>query len=159
MKQLPSEVKTFPLPDSHLQGAVVAQITIMEAQELVDELGRLSNANAKQIEALNLILKDFSDLLIEATGHRSHLQWLSKQIFQAEREAAKLRLPAWIWRIDPDGDLPAQLGHRAAFLREEIKAHPDDQWDVLSEVLKWAGLEVDEDLLRSAITGDSHARS
>ena len=152
-------VKSFRLRDCDLNGAAVAQITIMDAQNLVDELGQLRAAYARQLGALSLILKGFSDLFTEITDHKEHRRWLARQILQAEREAARLRLPAWIWRIDQNGDIEAQLRHRAAFLKEDAKAHPDDVWDVLCEVLKLADLDVDESLLRSVITGGSDADS
>ncbi len=159
VKQLPEKIKTFPIPDSHLNGAAVLACSLIDAAELVDDLQHLKAAYAKQIGALSLVLKAFCDLFLEITDHQSHRQWLAKQINLAEREAARMRLPSWVWRIDQAGDIRAQLSHRAAFLKEEAKAHPDDQWDTLCEVLKLAGLELDESLLRSVITGGSDANS
>jgi hypothetical protein len=155
VKRLP----TFPLSDNQILGAAIAQLTVMDMQELVEEFKRHLRASARQIGVFSLALKAFSDLFLEVTEHHEHRKWLARHMLRVEREAARLRLPSWVWRIDSGGNVPEQLAHRARFLREEVKAHPDDIWDTLSEVLKSADIEVDENMLRSAMGGGSHANS
>lgn len=140
--------------ETDLKIAAVAQITIMDAQNLVDELERLRMAYAKQISVLSIILKGFSDLFCEVTDHQSSRRWLSKQIERAEREANRQRIPAWFWRIDIEQSIHHQLTHRAKWLLSEFKEiHPDDLWANLSDCFNYSGLTVDTVAIQKAISG------
>lgn len=152
------QLKTTSIDDADLHGTVVMQSSLMDAEQLVDELERLRLAYAKQIGVLSLILKGFSDLFTELTEENERRKWLSRQIAKAEREAARLRLPTWFWRIDAEQNVQAQLQHRARFL-QEAKTHADDVWDCLDEALQLSGIPIDEALLLEAIREAGHADS
>jgi hypothetical protein len=140
------------LKEADLKLAAIAQITIMDAQNLVDELERLRCAYAKQIGALSLILKAFSDLYLELTDKKTERQWLNKQIWRAEKEANMQRIPAWFWRIDRELPLDDQLYRRAKWLlREKPGIHLDDLWDSLTEVSNYSNLSITETELQSII--------
>jgi hypothetical protein len=156
MKHQSPHVKTFPLSDTDLHGAAVLQISLMDAQGLIDELEGLRNAYAKQLGTLSLILKAFADLFSELTDETSHRKWLSTQMLRAERETVRLRIPAWFWRLDSDSDVSMQLKQRAAWMRGELpNATQDDLWDLLVDVLRYAGKEPDETLIAAAIRGEA----
>jgi hypothetical protein len=129
------------MQDTDLKMAAVAQVTIMDAENLVDELERLRMAYAKQLGALSLILKAFSDLYSELTDKTADRKWLSNQINKAEREANRLQIPAWFWRIDKELPLDDQLYRRSKWLiREKPGIHVDDLWDSIAEALEYAGI-------------------
>lgn len=140
--------------DTDLKLASVAHVTIMDAQNLVDDLDRLRLAYAKQLGVMSLILKGFSDLFTEVTDHQQHRRWLSKQIDRAEREAARQRIPAWFWRIDLEQSLHHQMSHRAKWLLSEFKdIHADDLWGNLADCFTYSGLTIDTVSIQTAISG------
>lgn len=158
MKQLPDRVKTFPLPDTHLNGAAVLVCSLSEAQELVEQLRDLYRVQGQLMEAQLQVLKAFGDLYLELTDRSAERQFLQKSLLRAEREASRLRLPAWFWRIDKDAEIKPQLKHRAAVMLES-SVGIDDMWDCLCDVLRYAGLEPEDSLIRSAIKGANDART
>jgi hypothetical protein len=144
--------------DSDLKFAAVAQITIMDAQNLVDELEHLRMAYAKQLGALSLILKAFGDLYLELTDKTTERKWLSIQITKAEKEAARQRMPSWFWRIDKELPVDDQLYRRARWLvNEKPSIHLDDLWDCLTDSLVFSNIPLDKEQLERAIEGAIHA--
>jgi hypothetical protein len=129
------------MQDTDLKMAAIAQVTIMDAQNLVDELERIRMAYAKQLGALSLILKAFGDLYCELTDKTADRKWLSNQINQAEREANRLQIPAWFWRIDKELPLDDQLYRRSKWLLQEKRGiHMDDLWDCMTDALEYSGI-------------------
>jgi hypothetical protein len=153
MKHSLDNVKTFSIPDDHLHGSVVLAGSLLYLEQVLDEIRQERQALARLVECQLQILKAFGDLYLEMNELKEHRQWLSKQIAMAERSAARLRLPAWFWRIDPTLDLQSQLTHRAKLMLQESRATLDDTWDVLTDVLRFGNLEPDETMIRTAIKG------
>jgi hypothetical protein len=146
--------------ETDLKLAAVAQITIMDAQNLVDELERLRMAYAKQLGALSLILKAFGDLYSELTDKTSDRKWLSNQIIKAEREADRQRIPAWFWRLDQELPLNDQLYRRARWLLEEKPdIHLDDLWDCLIDAITYSKVSVESNDLQRIVEGAIHGGS
>jgi hypothetical protein len=146
--------------DTDLKLAAVAQITIMDAQSLVDELEQLRLAYAKQIGAMSQILKAFNDLYLEFTGKASDRKWLGIQIATAEREANRLRMPSWFWRIDSELPLDDQIYRRVRFLlREKPGIHLDDLWDALTDALTCSNVSIDSNDLQIMVEEALNASS
>ncbi len=135
-----------------LKMAAIAQVTIMDAQNLVDELERLRLAYSKQLGALSLTLKAFSDLYLELTDKTSRRKWLARQIERAEKAAAAQCLPSWFWRLDKDLPIDDQIYRRARFLRKEKpNIHLDDIWDSITDACRLSEIEVPDKLLSESI--------
>lgn len=146
--------------ETDLKMAAVAQVTIMDAQNLVDELERLRTAYAKQLGALSLILKAFGDLYLEVADHQKGRKWLMDQIIKAEREANRQRIPSWFWRIDKELPVDDQLYRRARWLvQEKPGIHVDDVWDCLSDAVIFSNIPCDSDLIQKAVVGVFNAGS
>ena len=143
-----------------LRMAAVAQVTIMDARALLDELESIRLAYSKQLDALVLILKGFSDLFLELTDKTHRRKWLSKQIEKAEREANRQRIPAWFWRIDRELPVDDQLYRRARWLvQEKPGIHVDDVWDCLSDAILFSNIPCDSDVIQKAVVGVFNASS
>lgn len=141
-----------PINTDDLKLAAIAQVTVMDAQVLVDELSRLRQAYAKQLGSLSLIIKAFNDLFLEVTDKNQERKWLSKQIERAEREANRMCMPSWFWRIDRELPVDDQLYRRARWLiNEKPGIHLDDLWDSLSDALVYSGLTVDTEQLKTVV--------
>lgn len=140
--------------EDDLKLAAIAQVTVMDAQVLVDELERLRMAYAKQLGALSLIIKAFNDLYLELTDKTSERKWLSKQIEKAELEANRMCMPSWFWRVDRELPVEDQLYRRARWLlKEKPGIHLDDLWDSLTDALTYSGMAVDAEQLKAAVEG------
>ena len=145
-----SEIKTFPLPDTHLDGAAVLACSLIELEELLSQFRDVQRVYGQLITAQLQVLKAFGDLYMELTDRSADRQFLQKSLLRAEREAARLRLPAWFWRIEKEAELEPQLKHRATVMLES-SISIDDIWDCLCDVLRYANLDPEDSLIRSAI--------
>jgi hypothetical protein len=121
------------IEDHELRGAVVLASSLLDLQDLVEELREERVAYAKLTDCLVQILKAFNDLYLELTDESEHRKFLSKAILRAERDVARTRLPTWFWRPEPGKSLDEMLTWRAKFLILRQKALPDDLWDLLKE--------------------------
>ena len=139
-----------PVPDLKL--AAVAQITIMDAQNLVDELEGLRMATARQLESLCMIVKAFGDLYTELTEKTADRKWFAKQILKAERESNRQQIPSWFWRLSKEISLDAQMMTRARWLiKEKPGIHLDDLWDTLVDALTFSNIPIDSTELQRIV--------
>lgn len=137
------------LTKSELHDIVVPVLAAMDLEQTVrdlrDEVQNIRRSNDCLIE----ILKAFSDLLLELTDKSAERKFLEHRIMQAEREAARNRLPLWFWRPEEGFSIQQMLKRRAAFLIDEQSTCVDDTWDLLREFVGTVGTTIsDEDLSR-----------
>lgn len=138
------------IQDDELTGAVVMECSLGELANEIEALRRERQIQKQLNVCLLETLKAFSELYLEFTEESERRQHLYKSLLKAEREAARLRLPTWFWRPEPDKSLEEMLLWRAKYLVDEWRALPDDLWDLLKEfVADYAHQEInDHDLAR-----------
>lgn len=134
------EIKTVAISDHDLAGTVVMACSVGALEETVEEIRALLRCHRHIAGELFQILKAFSDLYLELTDKAAERKWLDARIKAAEREAARLRLPIWFWRRDPDAGVRHMLKARAAWMIEEHYLD-DDTFDLLKEYLEHIGEE------------------
>lgn len=122
-----------PISDDELRGAVVLECSLGELHEEIKAL-RVERQIQRDLNlALVETLKAFGDLFQEWTDESERRKFLYRSVLKAERQAARLRLPTWFWRPEPDKSLDDMLSWRAKFLIHRQKALLDDVWDLLKE--------------------------
>jgi hypothetical protein len=121
------------IEDHELRGAVVLACSLLDLQDLVEELREERVAYTRLTDCHVQTLKAFNDLYLELTGESERRKFLAKAILRAEREAARVRLPTWFWRPEPGKSLDEMLVWRAKFLILRQGVLPDDLWDLLKE--------------------------
>lgn len=128
-KQIPQR----PVTDNELHGCTVLACSLLQAQEIIEELKALQDQQRRLFDTQICILKAFGDLYAELTDESERRRFLSRAILRAEREAARTLLPLWFWRPEQGLTTESLLKRRARFLIHEHKAHLDDVWDLLVE--------------------------
>lgn len=146
MKQLSDRVKTFPIPDSHLNGAAVLACSIMDQAEATDELKELVPILRGLVAELTAVsrwtVEAVSDLL-----KRYDAAW---QLGAAAREHPSFKVPDWFFEAESD-DLRAMLTRRAKYLKA-AKRDVDQAWDLLVEFLEANHHPVDQVMLSEIVT-------
>jgi hypothetical protein len=127
MKQIPENVKTFPIPDSHLTGAAVLACSILDHQEATgdcrNQLELLRGAVAELREVIRWTVTEISDLLIR--------QDTALQLAVAAKDHPVFKAPDWFWQSEGT-DTEKMLTRRARYLMG-AKVGVDDSWDTLRE--------------------------
>ena len=111
----------------------VLTVGLLQAEELVSDLQRLHDSLSALVHCQLEVLKAYGELHLELAGRTAERRFLAKQIVKAEREAARLKLPLFFWRPEPERTLASQLKWRAGYLIHRVEALPDDLWDILRE--------------------------
>lgn len=127
MKQLSDRVKTFPIPDSHLNGATVLACSIIDQAEATDELKEL----VPILRGLVAELTAVSRWTVEAVSDLLKRYDTELQLAVAARERPTFKVPSWFFAADGD-DLRAMLTRRAKYLKA-AKRDVDQAWDLLRE--------------------------
>jgi hypothetical protein len=142
------DIKTFPLPDTHLHGAAVLACSIIDQQEatgdLQEQLVMLRGMVAELRDVVRWMVTEVSDLLTR--------QDTALQLAVAAREHPTFKVPEWFFQPESE-DHHGMLTRRARYLRA-AKLDVDNAWDLLREFSESRHLSVtDDDLL--AIIGDN----
>lgn len=110
----------------------VLAASVLQLEEILTEIQAERAALQRLVLTHTEILKAFSDLYLELCGKNEERRFLDKSIHRAEREAARLRLPLWFWKVDREQGIHHQIWARAKFLVKR-KTSIDDTFDLLRE--------------------------
>ncbi len=123
MKQLSDRVKTFPIPDTQLNGAAVLACSIADHMQNVTDCERCAESLNRGVSELRRLLFEFSDLFAR--------QDMALQLAVAAREHPSFKVPDWFFEAESD-DLRAMVTRRAKYLKA-AKRDVDQAWDLLRE--------------------------
>lgn len=142
MRQSTVRVKTFPLPDSHLNGAAVLAASIGDHMQTVSDCERCAESLNRGVAELRRLVLELSDLLTR--------QNTALQLAVAAREHPTLRIPEWFFEAE-SANLRGMLTRRARYLRG-AKVDVDQAWKLLTEFLESIHRPVDQGLLSDIVT-------
>jgi hypothetical protein len=150
MSKTLNNVKTFPLPDTHLNGVVVLACSIIDQQESTGELREqvviLRGMFAELRDVVRWMVAEVSDLLTR--------QDTALQLAVAAREHPTFKVPEWFFQLESD-NLKTMLTRRAEYL-SAAKLDLDATWDLLREFCESCYQTITEAEL-SAILEQAHA--
>lgn len=135
-------IKSFPISDTHLQGAAVLACSIADHQQTVTDCERCAESLNRGVTELRRLLWEFSDLLTR--------QDTALQMAVAAREHPSFRVPLWFYQLESE-NLRAMLTRRARYLKG-AKLDVDRAWDLLSEFMEANHYPVDEEGLSEIVT-------
>lgn len=146
MKQLSDRVKTFPIPDSHLNGATVLACSIIDQAEATDELKEL----VPILRGLVAELTAVSRWTVEAVSDLLKRYDTELQLAVAAREHPSFKVPEWFFQPESE-NLKAMLTRRARYVKA-ANLDVDAAWDLLVEFLEANHHPLDQAMLGEIVT-------
>jgi hypothetical protein len=116
-------VKTFPIPDTHLAGAAVLVCSIIDHEECV-------SGCRSQLESLQRVVADLWRVTHNLADLFNQMN-TSLQLAMAAKEHPVFKAPEWFWQAEGT-DVTKMLTRRARYLKAG-KQNVDQAWDVLKE--------------------------
>ncbi len=129
------EVKTFPLPDSHLHGAAVLASSLLEHQAATCDCREQVEILRMAVSELWSVVHNVADLFMQYE--------LALQMAAAAKEHPVFKLPAWFFQAESD-NARAMLIRRAKYL-SGCKLNVDAAWDNLKEFCESCHLTISDD--------------
>ncbi len=123
MKHITENVKTFPIPDSHLTGAAVLACSILDHQGATVDCRQQLESLQQAVSEIWRIGHNLSDLF--------HQMDTALQLAVAAREHPVFKAPDWFFQAEGT-DHEKMLTRRARYLKA-AKLDLDSAWDVLRE--------------------------
>lgn len=140
------QIKTFPLPDSHLNGAAVLACNVIDQAEATDQLKEL----VPILRGLVAEFKAVSRWMVEEVSDLLTRQDTALQLAVAAREHPSFKVPEWFFQAESD-NIKAMLTRRARYLNG-AKLDIDAAWDLLAEFLEANHHPVDEAMLSEIVS-------